>query len=166
MPDLSAAGLIGGALFNNFMDPVNLDRRVGIANTSVVPGSALDTLITLLDSARDINSVTRAYAHVVRIPGAIELAPGQSRRTWILTLESVSGSDYHPYGDSSGPSFTEFVWVSSSPADVDVQPYGTITANALATPGTYTLALTVRPALGQTLLTGPTRNYNVTVRVK
>ena len=69
-------------------------------------------------------------------------------------------------GDSARPSLPEFVWVSSSPADVDVQPYGTITANALATPGTYTLALTVRPALGQTLLTGPTQNYTVTVRVR
>lgn len=167
MPNLSNASLIGSALLNNFMAPLNTERVHGGDNTTVATGGTLDTLITTLDTARDVNTVTRDFDLVLRVPTLVELSTGQEFKTNILAVNQIgSAQDFHVYGDSAGPSFVEFNWSSSSPADVFVNQFGRITAAVAATPGTYTLTLTVAPESGQTFVTGTSVGYSVTVVVK
>lgn len=167
MPDLSAAGLIGSALFNNYMDPNNLERRTGGDNTQVSTGGDVDTLINTLDSARDIDDAVRAYELTVRVPVNLSLKRNDVHQTRIVALDQIGNSiEFHPYGDSAGPSFVEFDWVSSSPADVSVQPFGRITISATAPKTTYTLTLTIQPLAGQTYVTGPVQVHTINVKVE
>lgn len=166
MPDLGAAGLIGSALLNNYMDPSNLERAAGGDNTQVATGSSLDTLITTLDSVRDVDTATRVYDLTVRVPGEVTVGKGSEFATSIEALDQLGTSiNFHPYGDSGGPSFVDFAWTSSSPANVSVQQYGRISVNAAAPSGSYTLTLTIQPAAGQTFVSGPTQMHTITVRV-
>lgn len=166
MPDLGSAGLIGSALLNNYMDPSNLERAAGGDNTQVVSGSALDTLITTLDSVRDVDTATRVYDLTVRVPGEVTVGKGNEWATSIEALDQLGTSiNFHPYGDSGGPSFVDFAWSSSSPANVSVLQYGRISVNAAAPSGNYTLTLTIQPAAGQTFVSGPTETHTITVRV-
>ncbi|MEZ5990824.1 MAG: hypothetical protein R3E76_00520 [Planctomycetota bacterium] len=166
MPDLGSGGLIGSALLNNYMDPSNLERAAGGDNTQVTSGSALDTLITTLDSVRDVDTATRVYDLTVRVPGEVTVGKGSEWATSIEALDQLGTSiNFHPYGDSGGPSFVDFAWSSSSPANVSVLQYGRISVNAAAPSGNYTLTLTIQPAAGQTFVTGPTETHTITVRV-
>ena len=166
MPDLSQAGLVGNALRNNFLAPLNPERLVGPENTVIQPGDRLDTLTTALDAARDINASTEAYDLAARVPEYLELSPGQEVRTRIFALENIGNGDFHPYGDSGGPSFVDYAFISSSPIDIDVQPLGRIVVDPAAPPGLYNIALTISPAGGQTMLTGPVLSYSIVVRVR
>lgn len=166
MPDLGSAGLIGSALLNDYMAPANLERQAGGDSNSVTTGSSVDTLITTLDSLRDVDTAVRSYDLVVRVPGRVDVAKGSNARTSIEALDRIGTSiEFHPYGDSGGPSFVEFAWVSSSPADVSVQQYGRISVAGTAPSGDYTLTLTIQPLAGQTYVTGPTQTHTVTVHV-
>jgi hypothetical protein len=166
MPDLGSAGLVGSALLNNYMDPTNLERLAGGDNTNITPGGSVDTLITTLDTSRDIDNAVRTYDLTVRVPTGINVSKGGEYRTSIEALDQIGGSvNFHPYGDSAGPSFVEFAWVSSSPVNVSVQQYGRISVDAMAPSGNYTLTLTIQPAAGQTYVTGPTETHTVTVHV-
>lgn len=167
MPDLGSGGLIGAALFNNFMDPANAERVRGADNTSVSAGGDLDNLINTLDSVRDIDDAQRSYELTVRVPGTIELNPGDVFQTRTTVLDRIGNSvSFHAFGDSAGPSFVDFNWNSSSPANVSVQQYGRISVAPAASSGTYTIFLTIQPVLGQTFISGPTEIYTVTVKVK
>lgn len=165
MPDLGQSGVLGTALFDNYMDPLNLERTRGGDNTQVPAGSSLESLIATLDSSRDINTAVRAYDNVVRIENSLSLSAGDVYQTRIGALDFLGGVDFHPYGDSAGPSFVEFSWVSSSPVNVSVTSFGRIAVDAAALPGTYTLTLTVQPLAGQTFVTGPTEVHTVQVKV-
>ncbi|MBZ0136106.1 MAG: hypothetical protein K8I27_07020 [Planctomycetes bacterium] len=167
MPDLGQAGLIGSALRDDYMDPLNLERATGGDNTQITTGGPVDLLITALDAVRDIDNAVRDYDNVVRVVGSVTVAQGGTYQTRIEALDQIGGGiDFHPYGDSAGPSFVEFNWVSSSPVNVSVQPYGLITVNPAAPKGTYTLTLTIQPLAGQTFVTGPTEVHTVKVKVK
>lgn len=166
MPDLGGANLIGTALRDDFMDPLNLERLAGGDNTQIVAGSTLDDLINLLDTVRDVDTAVRTYDLTVRVPGTLALPRGSVHQTRVAALDQIGTSiNFHPYGDSAGPSFVEFAWVSSSPANVSVQQYGRISVDAAAPPGRYTLTLTIQPAAGQTYVTGPTQVHTVFVDV-
>jgi hypothetical protein len=166
MPDLGAAGLIGSALFNNYMDPDNLERAAGGDNTQVNPGSDVDDLINTLDAARDIDDAVRSYELTVRVPKNLKLKRSAVKQTRILALDPIGGGvEFDAYGDSAGPSFVEFAWTSSSPTDVSVQPFGRITVSATAPRTTYTLTLTIQPLAGQTFVTGPVQTHTVIVEV-
>jgi hypothetical protein len=166
MPDLSAPGILGAALHDDFMDPFNLERVTGGDNTQIATGGAVDLLITHLDSIRDINDAVRAYELVLRIETALTIAAGGVHATRIIALDRIGSSiEFHPYGDSAGPSFVEFAWVSSAPAVLSVQDYGRITVDASAPAGHYTLSLTVQPAAGQTFVTGPVTTYTINIYV-
>lgn len=167
MPDLSQAGLIGDALLNNFMAPGNPDRLVGPDSTTLASGSNLAQLIAALDGARNINNVTVLYDFVFRVPTLVETTRGAVVRTSVLACQQIGGStSFHPFGDSGGPSFVDFAWSSSSPANVSVQPFGRISVAPTAPNGDYTLTLTVQPKIGQVFVTGATRTYSVLVRVR
>jgi hypothetical protein len=167
MPDLSAASLIGDALFNNYLDPNNLERIPGTDNTEVTPGSTLGQLVTHLDTARDINAIALDYELTVRIPDDMTLTQGDIVYTRTTVLKRLgNGTNFHPFGDSGGPGFVEFDFVSSSPANVDVQPFGRIVVNPLAPDGDYTITLNVSPRAGQTFITGPSDSYSFNVRVR
>ncbi|MCB9894049.1 MAG: hypothetical protein H6839_06365 [Planctomycetes bacterium] len=167
MPDLTAAGLIGSALFNNYMDPNNLERKGGVDNTNVTAGSALDVLITTLDTSRDINAVVRTYDLILQVPLSLNMVRGQIHESRIQALDQLGTTiHFNPYGDSGGPSFVEFAWSSSSPANVSIQQFGRITVDAAATKGKYTLTLTVQPLAGQTFVNGPTKTFSITVNVQ
>ena len=165
MPDLGQAGLIGSALFNNFMDPNNLERAAGGDNTEVNPGSNVDDLINTLDSARDIDNAVRAYELTVRVSKNVELKRGGVRQVRIWALHQIGDAEFDPYGDSAGPSFVEFAWTSSSPSDVSIQPFGQITVSSTAPKGNYTLTVTIQPLGGQTFVTGPVEVHTVIVKV-
>lgn len=166
MPDLGASGLIGSALLNDYMDPANLERQRGGDNTQIAVGGEVETLIAWLDSARDVDNATRAYDLTVRVPVTLVIGRGGEQRTRVAALDQIDNSiEFHAYGDSAGPSFVEFAWVSSSPANVSVQPYGRISVDASAPPGAYTVTLTIQPAAGQTFVTGPTQTHTITVHV-
>ncbi len=167
MPDLTASGLIGNALLNNYLAPGNLDRLVSPDSTGVAAGSALAQLITDLNAARDINNVTVDYDIVFRVPDVLELHRGQTERTTVLACQQIGNTTlFHPFGDSAGPSFVDFSWVSSSPANVSVLTFGRITISPTAPIGDYTLQLTVSPKAGQIFVTGFTRAYNITIKVR
>ncbi|MCA8914033.1 MAG: hypothetical protein KDB90_01375 [Planctomycetes bacterium] len=166
MPDLGTAALLGDALFNNYMDPNNLERRGGVNNTQVAAGSLVDTLITALNTSRDIDTAVRAYDLVLLVPLSLNMVRGEIYASRIEALDQIGSSiSFHPYGDSGGPSFVEFAWSSSSPANVSIQQYGRITVDAAATKGQYTVTLTVQPLAGQTYVTGPTKTFNIAVNV-
>jgi hypothetical protein len=166
MPDLSQGGLIGDALFSDYMDPLNLERTRGGDNTQISPGGAVDTLIGVLDAVRDINDAVREYDQIVRLETSLKVSKGGEYQTRIGALDRIGSSiKYHPYGDSAGPSFVEFDWVSSAPGSVDVLPFGRVVVDGAAASGTYTLTLTIRPLAGQTFVTGPTQVHTISVKV-
>ena len=166
MPDFGQANLIGSALFNNYMDPLNLERTRGGDNTQISMGGELDTLITTLDTVRDVDDAVRTYDNVVRVANFVRLSQGRTYQTRVAALDRIGGSiEFHPYGDSAGPSFVEFAWTSSSPGNVSVQPFGVITVNGAAPNGTYTLTLTIQPLAGQTFVTGNTEVHTIEVEV-
>ncbi len=166
MPDLGGANLIGAALRDDYMDPLNLERLTGGDNTQIVAGSALDTLVSLLDSVRDVDDAVRTYDLTVRVPVGLNLARGSVHQTRVTALDQIGTTiEFHLYGDSAGPSFVEFAWTSNSPANVSVQQYGRISVDAAAPPGRYTLTLTIQPAAGQTYVTGPVQTHTVFVDV-
>jgi hypothetical protein len=167
MPDLTQPNLIGSALLNGYLAPGNLDRVFGGDATQVVPGSALAQLINDLDASRNINNVTVDYDYIFRAPDVIDAARGATVRTSVLACQRIgTGTDFHPFGDSAGPSFVDFVWVSSSPSNVTVQPFGRIVVSPAAPAGDYLLTLTVQPKAGQIFVTGLTRSYTVVVKVR
>ncbi len=167
MPDLSAPDIIGAAFAGNFLAPGNLERKVGFNNTAITPGSELEQIVTILNSARNINSFSYPYNYVVRVPDTVELWPGQQVATRVLAIEHVDPPvSFEAYGDSGGPSFVDFSFVSSSPSNVSVQPFGRIVAAPGAVPGFYTLTLTVSPGALQTFVSGPTKEFTITVRVR
>jgi hypothetical protein len=166
MPDLGAAGLIGSALLNNYMDPANLERAAGGDSTQINAGDDVDNLISTLDSTRDIDDAVRAYELTVKVPKNLKIQQGGSRQTRVLALDQIGGGiEFDPYGDSAGPSFVEFAWTSSSPANVSVQPFGRITVSGAAPDGNYMLTLTIQPLAGQTFVTGPVQTHTVIVEV-
>lgn len=165
MPDLTVSGLLGTTLRDNYLDPANTERAIGTDNTTM--GNDVDARINWFDSVRDINAYSRAYDLVVKVPGTLDMSRGQVVATRILALDQLGGStEFHPYGDSGGPSFTDFSFTSSAPAFVYVQSYGRITVDPSAPNGDYTLWLTVSPAPAQTFLSGPTSSYTITVKVR
>lgn len=167
MPDLTQANLIGDALLNGYMAPGNPDRLFGGDNTQIVAGSSLDQLVATLNTARNINTVTVDYDFVFRDPGVIDTTRGVTIKTSVLACQRIGQStSFHPFGDSAGPSFVDFVWTSSSPANVSVQPFGRIVVSPTAPNGDYTLTLAVQPKAGQIFVTGPTRNFTVVVKVR
>lgn len=167
MPDLTQASLIGDALLNNYLAPGNVDRLFGGDSTGLVAGSDLDQLIAALNNARNINTVTVDYDFVFRAPEVIDTTRSAVVRTSVLACQRIGQStQFHPFGDSAGPSFVGFNWVSSSPANVTVQPFGRIVISPVAPNGDYTLTLTVQPLAGQTFVTGFTRSYAIVVKVR
>ncbi|CAG0932036.1 hypothetical protein PLCT1_01950 [Planctomycetaceae bacterium] len=166
MPDLSAASILGDALNDDYLAPGNVERVRNPDNTGVSPGSTLANLITALTAARDINSPTYTYDLVLRVESVVGVNVGGEYETSIFAMESLGGIGLECYGDSGGPSFVDYSFVSSSPANVTVLPFGRISAPIGATPGTYTLTLTVSPAIAQTLVTGSTRVFTITVHVQ
>jgi len=167
MPDLTQASLIGDALLNNYMAPGNPDRLFGGDSTQLVAGSSLAQLITALNGARNINTVTVDYDFVFRVPDVIDTTRSATIRTSVLACQRIGASaNFHPFGDSAGPSFVGFNWVSSSPANVTVQPFGRIVVSPVAPNGDYTLTLTVQPLAGQIFITGFARSYTVVVKVR
>ncbi|MCC6465043.1 MAG: hypothetical protein IT463_06855 [Planctomycetes bacterium] len=167
MPNLGSASLVGNALRNNYLAPGNAENLIGVDNTQIATGSSLDLFINTLDSARTMGSGTWAYSLVVRVPGLVEAGRGAEVRTSMFALRQIPGGErFDPLGDSAGPSFVQFGWVSSSPANVSVNAYGRIAVAPAAPNGDYTLTLTVQPAAGQTFVTGPTETHVLTVRVR
>jgi hypothetical protein len=167
MPNLSNASLIGDALYLDFMDPSNTERLLGGDNTTVAIGSALEVLITTLNTARDISTVTRDFDLFLRVPAIVEISAGEEARTCILAVKNIPGTqDFHVYGDSAGPCFVDFAWTSSSPLNVSVNSFGRITAAPTAVSGSYNLQLIVGAKIGQTFVTGSPVGYNITVVVK
>lgn len=167
MPDLGSGGLVGSALFNNFMDSANAERVAGSDNTGVSAGSDLDVLINTLDSVRDIDNVQRSYEFAVRVPGTLEMNQGDVLQTRTMMLTRIgNGFEFYSFGDSAGPSFVDFNWNSTSPGNVSVQQYGRISVDPMALSGTYTITLTIQPVFGQTYVSGPTLIYSVTIKVK
>lgn len=167
MPDLGQAGLLGNALLVNYLDPANSERVISTDSGDINPGDSLDQLITLLDSVRDIDTAVRTYDMTLRIPAEFTIAPGNDAQTRMITLKQLgSSTEFHPFGDSAGPSFVEYFWVSSAPGMVDVQPWGRITVAPGTPNGNYSLSLTIRPAIGQTFVTGAVSNHTVIVRVR
>ncbi len=168
MPDLGQAGVLGTVLHDRFLDPNNAERVIKQDNTDIPAGGALDTLIVALDQLRDINnSTTREYDMTLRVPQSVTLAAGGSAQVRAISLDQVGDSTkFHPYGDSAGPSFVEYVWLSSSPGQVDVLPYGRIEVAPAAPNGDYTLTLTIQPAAGQSFVTGATEVHSILVRVR
>ncbi len=167
MPDLGQASLLGNALLANYLDPANGERVISTDSGDINPGDSLDQLITLLDSVRDIDTSVRSYDMTLRVPGTFTIAPAGQAQTRMITLKQIgSSTEFHPFGDSAGPSFVEYLWVSSAPGMVDVQPWGRITVAPGTPNGNYTLSLTIRPAIGQTYVTGPVSNHTVTVKVR
>lgn len=167
MPDLGSGGLIGSALFNNFMDPANAERGAGKDNTEVSNGSGLDNLITSLDTVRDIDDAQRGYELTLRVPGTVRLNPGESFQARTTALDRIGGGiEFYAFGDAAGPGFVDFNWSSSSPANVSVQQYGLITVDANAPSGAYTVMLVIQPLPGQSFIDGPTETYSITVEVQ
>jgi hypothetical protein len=168
MPDLGQAGLLGATLRDNYLDPNNGERVIKKDNNDIDSGSRLDELISDLDTARDINAgPTLAYDLTLRVPGTFTVAAGGFAQARVISVDQVGGSiSFHPYGDSGGPSFVEYDWVSSAPGQVDVQPFGRIEVAPGTPDGDYTLTLTVRPLPGQTFVTGPTETHTVTIKVR
>lgn len=165
MPDLSAANFLGDALNDDYLAPGNVERVRSPDNTGVTPGSDLANLIAALNSARNINSTTYTYDLVLGVPSYVDVNVGADVDTRVFALETLGGTFVETYGDSGGPSFVDYAFVSSSPANVTVLPFGRIAAPMGATPGTYTLTLTVSPAIAQTLVTGVTQVFTITVYV-
>jgi hypothetical protein len=166
MPDLGQANLLGNALFDDYLDPANIERRVGVTNLEVSPGSELDLLIDALNSARTIGSVSFSYELCVRVPKNLALKPGASYQTRTLALERIGLEPaFEPYGDSSGPSFVSFAWAPSNPG-ITISPEGLLSIGPAVPKGRYTVALTVSPAPAQTFVTGPALNFSFVVEVK
>lgn len=165
MPNLSAAGPLGSALFNDYLAPGNIDRVRTPDNAGIVPGSRLDVLVTFLQTARNLNGFTCSYGLILRVEGRLDLNVGEELPTSMLAAEFLGGTGVEAYGDSAGPGFVDFNFVSSSPANVTVLPFGRVSAPTGATPGTYTLTLTVAPAIAQTFVTGPTQVFTISVHV-
>lgn len=167
MPDLSQAALIGNALLNNYLDPNNNERVIGTDSGDVSPGGSLATLISELDTARTIGNDTVVYDTNLRIPDSFLVSSGGEEQLFIITLDQIGGSNqFEAYGDSAGPSFVEYVWTSSAPGMVDVADFGRVTVAPGTPDGNYTLSLTIRPAVGQTFVTGPQSNHSITVKVR
>ncbi len=165
MPDLSAASILGDALNDDYLAPGNVERVRNPDNTGVSPGSKLANLIAALTAARDINSTTYTYDLILRVPGGVDVNVGEEVDTRIFAIDTLGGSNVESYGDSGGPCLVSYAFVSSSPANVTVLPFGRISAPTGATPGTYTLTLTVSPVIAQTLVTGATQVFNIAVHV-
>jgi hypothetical protein len=168
MPDLGQAGVLDVALRDNYLDPNNSERVIGLDNTEIDPDSRLQDVLDVLAVARGINlSTTRQYELTLRVPGTVTLPAGGTAQTHVISVDRIGGTiDFHPYGDSAGPSFVEYNWVSSAPGVVDVQDFGLITVAPGTPDGNFTLTLTVRPAIGQAFVTGPTEVHSVTVKVR
>lgn len=165
MPDLSAANILGDALFDDYLAVGNIDRVRSPDNTGIAAGSELDNLVTALQAARDIHGTTFAYDHLLNIPGRVDVEVGSEIDTNYFAADYLGNIGVEVYGDSGGPGFVDFAFVSSSPANVTVLPFGRISAPTGATPGTYTLTLTVSPAVAQTFITGPTQVFTISVHV-
>jgi hypothetical protein len=165
MPDLSAANILGDALNDDYLAPGNVERARGPDNTGVSAGSALANLITALTAARSIGAPTYTYDLILRVPGGMDIDRGEESSTRIFAIDTIGGTSVESYGDSGGPSFVSYAFVSSSPANVTVLPFGRVSVPLSATPGTYTLTLTVSPMLAQTLVTGLTQIFTITVHV-
>jgi hypothetical protein len=102
---------------------------------------------------------------ILRVPGGMDIDRGEESSTRIFAIDTIGGTSVESYGDSGGPSFVSYAFVSSSPANVTVLPFGRVSVPLSATPGTYTLTLTVSPMLAQTLVTGLTQIFTITVHV-
>lgn len=165
MPDLGAAGPLGSALLNDYLAPGNIDRVRGPDNGGIEAGSRLDNLVNFLLTARNLNGFTYSYGLILRVEGRLDLRVGEELPTSILAAEYLGGTGIEAYGDSAGPGFVDFNFVSSSPANLTVLPFGRVSAPTGATPGTYTLTLTVAPAMAQTFITGPTQVFTISVHV-
>lgn len=167
MPDLSQAGLIGDALLNDYLAPGNIERPFNPDNTMVPPTSPLGVLAATLDTARDINAVSVDYDFVFRVPGSFTMAPGTEMRTSVLVCQQIAGgTEFHPFGDSAGPSFVNFAWTSAAPASVSVQPFGRIVVAPGAAVADYEIVLQISPRPGQSFVTGPVREFSFYVRVR
>lgn len=167
MPDLTQPNLIGTALLSGYLAPGNSERLFGGDSTGIVPGNTLDQLISALDASRNINNVTVVYDFVFRVPGVIDTTRGETVRTSVVACQQIGAStSFHPFGDSAGPSFVDFVWTSSAPASVSVQPFGRIVVSPTAANGDYSLTLEIQPKAGQVFVAGATRSYSVTVKVR
>lgn len=167
MPDLSQGNLLGAALRDSYLDPNNLERVIAKNNTDILPGGLLEQQIAALDFARDINAgATREYDLTLRLPGSLTIAAGEQSQTFILNVDQLGdGTNFHPYGGSSGPGFVEYIWNSSAPGLVDVLDYGLISVAPTAPTGNYSLSLTIQPAPGQNFVTGAVLTHSITVRV-
>ena len=166
MPDLGQAGLLGDALFNDYLAPGNPDRPFNPDNT-MIAGTPLGALAADLGAARDIDAATVDYDIVLRVPGEFELLRGTELRTSVLACQRIgAGTDFHPLGDSGGPSFVEFNWTSAAPGVLAILDYGRIRAATFAPVGDYEILLTVQPRAGQTFVTGPVQQYLFIVRVR
>ena len=168
MPDLGQAGLLGTTLRDNYLDPGNSERVIDKDNTEIGSGTGLANLITTLDTARDINaSPTYFYDLTLRVPSETVIAPGGFGQARVISVDQIGGSiNFHPYGDSGGPCFVQYEWVSSVPGQVDVLPYGRIEVAPTTPNGDYELSLTVRPFAGQTFVDGPVETHTVMVKVR
>ncbi|GIK52220.1 MAG: hypothetical protein BroJett014_11930 [Planctomycetota bacterium] len=165
MPDLSAANILRDALFNDYLAPGNIDRLRAPDNTSIAAGGDLDNLLTALTPARNINGFTYTYDFVLRVPGTVRVAPGQEYATRIFAVEYYGGIALETYGDSGGPGFVDYQFVSSSPANVSVSSFGRIVVPLGATPGTYTVTVNIAPAIAQTFVSGAASSHVITVVV-
>ena len=165
MPNLSAPNFLGAALEDDYLAPGNLEAVVDFDSTNAVAGSTLREIIDALDAPRNINNVTRAYDFVVRVPSFLEIAAGNEYSPRVFALDQIDGPSFEAYGDSGGPSFVDFNFVSSSPGNVSIQPFGRIVAAVGAAAGDYTITLTVQPAPAQTFVTGDVFTFTFTVRV-
>lgn len=167
MPDLGVAGLLGDALLNGYLVLGNDERQIETDATDVPNDNSLDNLITFLDTARDINSTTATYDILLRDPGSVTIKRGKRWKSRIFAMDQIGNSaGFHAYGDSGGPCFVDFAFVSSSPANVVVNPFGEISVPLGASKGNYTLTLTVQPFAGQTFVAGPTYVRQITVKVE
>lgn len=167
MPDLGQGNLLGATLRDSYLDPNNLERVIAKDSTNILPGGLLEQQIAALDLARDINAgVTREYDLTLRLPTSLTVAAGSQQRTFIINVDQLGeGTNFHPYGDSAGPGFVEYLWSSSAPGLVDVLDFGLISVAPATPSGSYSLSLTIQPAPGQNFVTGAVLTHSITVRV-
>jgi hypothetical protein len=167
MPDLTMAGVLYDALFNDYLAPGNVDRFRGFPDNTNVPPGDIAGLLNALTLARDVNGFTYGYDFTLRVPTAVVVARGSEFATRVFAVDQYGQSTIlETLGDSGGPCFVDYQFVSSSPVNVSVATFGRITVPMGAAVGTYNVTLTVTPAAAQTFITGPTQIFNITVEVR